>query len=668
MRESLQNRGEAYERPNQPWLCGMEGEGAPCPMGPGSSGRCPAMTACHPVREGDRWRCNRSVQRGGTCDEGPTPAGECCHVYQCTPLRSLRARRGRFVVGCWLLTFGALCTMLSADWRNEIIAPGALSAQHAQLLNRGDKTERCASCHAAGNQTFVEWMQHAVDDALAMPTQSVLCLECHAKQIPAEWAMAAHNVDSEKLKLLINVQTLSHRRIDPWQSLACATCHREHHGAEHDLTWMSDHACQACHQEQYHNFAGDHPEFDRWPAKRRTRIAFDHAAHEAKHFLKEKQEFACAACHQQAVDGDFQRTLGYEEACSQCHDDRIRTSWEAGIALFSLPMLDLAAFEDAGLDVGQWPEEASDEFDGSLTPITKLLLLADPKAKAALKTLGVDFDFFDVDPDDAEQMQAAAEVVWATKRLLSEVTEIGHAAIGKRVSAVLGREVSPEELTELVAHLAPESLAVFSEQWLAESTDKVVKVDRDAAKKLVSGGGWFRDEVTLAIRYQPSGHDDRWMTAWIDVLAEASGGPHGVAAESLLKQIMKPTAAGLCGSCHSLERTKDDRLVVNWFSKQAANPSTEFTKFSHRPHLVQAELTDCKACHQINAEANVIASYTEDSPMEFEEGFQPIAKQHCAECHTARAAGDSCLQCHRYHVGGRTTDRGPNVSQKNTPQ
>jgi len=66
-----QSSGTPYERPNQPWLCGQAG--GPCPMGPDQRGVCTAATACHPVRDGDRWRCNRSELRGGECEEGPSP-------------------------------------------------------------------------------------------------------------------------------------------------------------------------------------------------------------------------------------------------------------------------------------------------------------------------------------------------------------------------------------------------------------------------------------------------------------------------------------------------------------------------------------------------------------------------------------------------------------------
>ena len=62
-----------YERPNQPWVCGLADEGQACAAGPTAGGVCPALGECAPVRDGDRWRCNRPALRGGACDGGPTP-------------------------------------------------------------------------------------------------------------------------------------------------------------------------------------------------------------------------------------------------------------------------------------------------------------------------------------------------------------------------------------------------------------------------------------------------------------------------------------------------------------------------------------------------------------------------------------------------------------------
>jgi len=498
-----------------------------------------------------------------------------------------------------------------------------------------------------------EWLRHVTDSSLAEPGQTELCLECHAKQIPRQWATTAHNMDPARLLLVdSSADSAGGSRADPHQALACAACHREHHGAEHDLTWMSDHACQACHKEQYESFATDHPEFAHWPAKRRTRIAFDHAAHQAKHFAKEKQTFDCATCHQQGPEGNFQQTLGYDAACAACHDRDIAASWEAGVALFALPMLDVQALDEAGHRIGEWPEQASDEFDGALPLITKLLLAADSAGAKSLATLGVDFDFFDIDTEDSEQMQAAADAVGATKELFREVLEEGHAAVRRRVEALLGREISVEELAPLVAHLPPEILAGFLEGRGETASEEET---RAAARGRVEGGGWFRDDLTLSIRYRATGHADPWATAWIELLAEASDGPHAAIARPLLKEIMKSTAAGLCGQCHSVDSAAKGEVKVHWLAKRTEKAKSDFTWFSHRPHLVQQAVSsavgaDCQACHTIDTGAQVMASYLKDLPSDFETGFMPITRQDCAECHTPQAAGDSCLQCHKYHV------------------
>ena len=85
--------------------------------------------------------------------------------------------------------------------------------------------------------------------------------------------------------------------------IACATCHREHHGAQFNLTAMDNVACQSCHQQRYESLATDHPDFGIWPYERRTRIVFNHASHSGKHFAEKKQAFDCRTCHVSDTSG-----------------------------------------------------------------------------------------------------------------------------------------------------------------------------------------------------------------------------------------------------------------------------------------------------------------------------------------------------------------------------
>ncbi len=649
MREPLKPELEdTYDRPNQAWMCGLTDDGPPCPLGPTAHGHCSHAVACHPVREGDRWICNRSTLRGGICEAGPTPDGECCVHYSCTPERSLRSQRGRFVWALALATLGGLCMILSSNWRNEFLAPGPLSVHHAQLVTRGgDQTQRCASCHAAGNQTLFQWLSHPLEPQLAEPTQSSLCIECHQKEFPAATALLAHGIDQKLLTTTHEVE-LTSRKVDPRGEFACSTCHREHHGANHDLTFMSNTACQACHAQQFQSFATDHPEFDRWPNERRTRIAFDHAAHQAKHFPAEKQEFACQMCHRQSAEG-FQQTLGYEVSCAKCHDSDLETSWQAGVPFVSLPIIDAEILGDAGHDVGNWPEQATGDFDGPLPAITKFLLLENPTAAKGIQLLGVDFDFFDIDPDDPTHLTAAASVISALQKYLKDLAAQGHKAISIRLEKILGRAVNDQELAAIVAHLPAEDMTAMGETWFAtaESTPPDTTANE---KERIDGGGWIRDDQIFALRYQPSGHADPWLTAWIDLLAEATRGPHSKLAESLLLEIMKPTAPGMCGSCHSVDRNANGGLEVYWFAQQAPSPGVRFTLFSHAPHTMQPELADCTACHKISEAAAMMETYQNQTPNNFAAGFHAMTKQDCASCHKPGAAGDSCTQCHQYHA------------------
>jgi hypothetical protein len=541
--------------------------------------------------------------------------------------------------------------ILSSNWRNEFLAPGALTVHHAQLVARGgDQSQRCASCHAAGNQSAFEWLLHASEPQLALPTQSALCLACHQKELPVETALLAHGVGS-KVLFASHKQSPESRRVDPTGEFACSTCHREHHGATHDLTHMSDAACQACHREQFHGFATDHPEFGRWPIERRTRIAFDHASHQAKHFPEEKQEFTCVTCHQQSASG-FQETLAYEASCAKCHDSDLETSWEAGVPFVGLPMIDTETLSDEGHDVGTWPEQATGEFDGALPLVTKFLLLSDEQAAKGIQLLGADFDFYDVDPADPTQLAAAADVIAALKKFTDELSARGHAAIGERLQDILGRKITAKELAAVAAHLSPENSAAISKLWFAAEPSDSTSDQRDEKSRL-SGGGWTRNDETFVLRYRPTGHADPWLTTWIDLLAEASGGPREKVAESLLLQMMKPTAPGLCGSCHSVDRTARGSLTVNWRALQAPSVGTHFTVFSHAPHTLQAELADCTACHRINEKSMVMETYKAQDAKVFATGFHALTKQDCATCHKPGAAGDSCTQCHRYHVTGQ---------------
>jgi hypothetical protein len=124
----------------------------------------------------------------------------------------------------------------------------------------------------------------------------------------------------------------------------------------------------------------------------------------------------------------------------------------------------------------------------------------------------------------------------------------------------------------------------------------------------------------------------------------------------MFKELSKANSPGLCASCHSVERNTQNRLTINWRAYDRTAELRGFTKFSHGPHLLLPQLADCTHCHAIDGKASSTTAYADLDPERFVGDFAPISKRQCAECHTAKAAGNACQQCHNYHVE-RVQDR-----------
>ncbi|HJQ79109.1 MAG TPA: hypothetical protein VJ828_04095, partial [Lacipirellulaceae bacterium] len=509
--------------------------------------------------------------------------------------------------------------------------------------------------------------------------QSQLCLDCHDKTIQLEMALTAHNLPPALLLKLTGeragrnqgaLASVVKAALSPGNELQCAACHREHHGAKFDLTAMDNGACQACHQQRYESFAADHPDFGSWPHERRTRISFSHASHRSRHFADKKVAFECRNCHVEDAAGDVQLTLSYETTCAACHDEKIATSVAQGIPMFALPTLDVDALREAGHDIGPWPEKASGDFDGRLPPVMKLLLASDPAAARAMITLGDDFDFFDVDPDDSEQLAACATIAGAIKQLMLDIGSTGTESVRERLTAALGGNVTTASVAALMAGLSDDTLRGAA-AWIpatADAESRVGRVPRDPPSQLVGlakldqpyaapilqtafapGGSWFRDDATLSIRYRPAAHADPVLVSWMQLVTR-SDLPTQPIRDAAFKEMADPTAPGLCVSCHSVEQIPGRALAVNWRSYDRRSESRPFTKFSHGPHLLLPKLADCTECHTIVNAAERGASYTELDPHQHVKEFTMMPRRGCAECHTPTAAGDRCQSCHNYHV------------------
>jgi hypothetical protein len=443
---------------------------------------------------------------------------------------------------------------------------------------------------------------------------------------------------------------------------------------------MNDTACQSCHQRVYESFSTDHPDFGHWPYERRTRIAFNHASHRAKHFVEKKRSFDCRSCHLEDETRGKQLLASYEAACSSCHNEKIATSIAQGVPIVLLPTLDIDALRAAGNDVGAWPDAATGDFDGRLPPVMKLLLAGDPDAAKAIEALGYNFEFFDIDPDDAEQLQACATLAATIKKLLAELSSSGLTSASERLRIALGQEVDDARLKLMFAGLPTDLIRAAADNWLpdveVDSTPPMPNTDTpgsaDAQKMKTNRmstlqvgervafdppGTWKRDDATISIRYTPTAHADPVLTSWLQLLAKTPDLEKRPLALAMFKELASATAPGLCASCHSVEPSNDRTLTVNWRAYDGTSKPRTFTKFSHGPHLLLSQLKDCTSCHVIDDTKSSAVAYANSNPHDFVSDFLPLTKQQCVQCHTARAAGEKCQQCHNYHVDEMETWR-----------
>jgi len=702
MRRLLQSiiyNRKLYDRPQEKWVCGRAAEGCACIYGPSARGECRATAQCLPARKGERWVCTRAISLGAACAPGPRPDGTCgCPVPPCRPVLSLRAWRGRLA-----LIAVALALVVSvllfwsrtyAIWSN----PGPLTNQHAV------SAQRCDTCHAGMTGMF----DH---DRLARSrAHDQLCLHCHDL---GQHAGSPHGVAATELALLTSRPPaasgprppilLAASALAPSATPACATCHREHQGADFNLNRVADLQCQVCHRTQFESFNQGHPEFSDYPYARRTRIQFDHVSHFQKHFSDERMAAqaptSCAQCHGPAHGGDKMLVRGFAEACAACHTAEIEgrdRAGDKGLVFFRLPAFDVATLEAAGHGTGEWPAAA----EGGLTPFMRWLLEGDESTQAALATLG-EQDLGNLRGATTAQKAAAARVFWAVKGLLADLVTQGQPVIVRRLDASSGALATPSGvsgqfspdvalaaqqvwlpnlLTEVAAHRRGEKVARRAPlaavravaakaavitaadpddllvalpsdnkkgEMVAAELAKPATLPLDDAESRVANGGWYRRDDTLTLHYRPGGHEDAFLGAWLD----GTAGQAAPTARKIFSQLAENNAPGACLKCHSVDQAAT-RMVVNWRTSRPEIGARGFTRFQHSAHFSLMGDQGCMTCHTFAVGADYAGSFGANrDPAVFRSNFAPITKASCASCHQPAKSGESCQQCHNYHTG-----------------
>ncbi len=480
-----------YERPNQKWVCGHRDAGRPCPLGPDGRGVCQATFECQPHKSEaeERWECRRPASRGGSCEQGPLPDGTCCKALaKCNPQLSLRAKRGRTVRWAVTLAIGFIVFLVAFNGDQRFLSPGPLSSVHSSL-------NTCQNCHANVAAGDFNWMQSIFVTADA-PKDSAACSDCHKSGTET---LSPHGLAENKLQAI----TRRHQAVSPinpepiWANfrnamfpveeitengVTCATCHKEHQGKKNDLKAMPDVQCQACHIKQFDSFQDGHPEFTSFPFERRTRIIFDHAAHFAKYIPKTKADGkvlgklpeTCADCHRTDGSKGLMVVKSYDTTCAACHAGQIagteRATGPKGIALLTLPGLDLVVLRERNADIGEWPEDSEAE----ITPMMKLLIGWDDERRKMLDAVEK-LDLLDLTDASDDDIALVEKLVWEVKSLVYQFKTVRPRDAMKMLGPEMGGNIDAGLLTRLTANMPRDVMQGVQRDWLPNLSAEVLR-------------------------------------------------------------------------------------------------------------------------------------------------------------------------------------------------
>lgn len=740
-----------YRYPREQHKCGRSPAGTPCAFGP------------------VKGRCGQKASG----DPGET----------CTPLRTLHWWNHTIQIVATLMALVGVSLACSNFGLKHVVTPGPLTVSHAQLLvsssdlkhtNLIDESNRCAACHP-GMSTNSK--SNATNEVVAGMTQRQLCMKCHGQSMPDAIHGSPHDLDGPALQELIErsdtapksfLASFVSRSASDWKNheTECSQCHREHQGTMHTLQSMASDRCQSCHQNQFKSFSNGHPEFKDYPYDRPRNLAFDHIKHRDLHFTKKATEFDCKSCHVQSdqvgVVGQVFRSVSFEKACASCHAEPIKSAVQDGLIVLQLPSLNRKELMSRGLDIGSWPEAASQLTDGSIPPIMRWLLQCEPGGDELLKALPPSGRLADVDMNDEVSRKSLAELANLTKSLMRKLANDGQP--GFRASAeqlisvrgpmptLVSNTTKSPWLDRFAGGIPPDLFRAAVLEWFGDSNSSPtlaiqqpttrpsqvrlssqikptgdddllsgsddLLVPDNKAKDLLSDsndsllgptegnslldspakgtqkettsfkdarawdqlgyGGWMIDRQRMAIVYVPRGHADPWLSQWVEF--EEMRRPHSSAAGAdAFKSAI--AMAQQCRQCHSLTQSNaappaahganwqvafrqanethpnTSALLAQegtsecWRANRRPANITQITKFNHTPHLTLPVISDCRSCHQLESKSDSTSGVTTGDASHAIHEFAPIQRNQCVNCHQPNAAGESCTQCHNYHVG-----------------
>ena len=488
----------------------------------------------------------------------------------------------------------------------SFLMPGPLTSAHGAI-------KACNTCHSKSGSGKVSWVHGLVAaDRLA---DSKACITCH--KMP-DTAFNAHGAIADVLQRSTGRLTKIAAQLPQPQSaraqsmifpahdgaardLTCATCHQEHQGVNFNLNKMSSEQCRSCHVVKFDSFDGNHPKFDSYPFKRRTRIVYDHTGHFEKHFPEVAKKYpekripaTCSSCHNSSADKRIMAVAPFEQTCATCHLDQIkgkeRASGPKGIAFLTLPGLDLQALKNKSAAIGEWP----DASDAALTPFMKVMISRNERGRDLIKTVD-GLNLQDLTSATDEQIKAVTSLTWEIKTLF-------YALISGKASDVLGdltigggAKLSAALVTDLTASLPRDVLIRAQQQWLpnlatemANGTAASGPDPRDPQKSSSSPVSSEPMPAGLASPDAVSGPDAQQTASEPGTQAEGSE------AVSTVKRDPPPCMVRVLGQCLMFKGQNDEAAAATNNASAAAKSDGGKTTSSGRelPGAMRAGLKD----------------------------------------------------------------------------
>ncbi len=284
----------------------------------------------------------------------------------------------------------------------------------------------------------------------------------------------------------------------------CATCHKEHRNNHKSLSDVTESRCHTCHRAQFESFATDHPEFKQYPFKRRTRLAFDHAAHFGKRFPEMRKKDpqpanipnTCADCHTVAANRRQMTVKPFTQSCSQCHLPQIvgtkRATGPQGLAFLTLPGLDLDTLKQRGANIGHWPTDT----EADVTPFMKLLLGRDQKSRTLLTTVEK-FDLLDLSSATDDDIAAVANLAWEIKSLIHTLTTSKTSDVIKSIGVSTRGNLDHQVMSNLIAAMPRDVLINAQKEWLPNLKEEIEKRGVETWVPTVTKSAAFLEEEQI---------------------------------------------------------------------------------------------------------------------------------------------------------------------------